>query len=134
MEYTEEQIEEAVRVWEADNDKSWVDLAKLIMRMMREEAKAAKLYARLCDQSHGALNPTPPEFWKEHKKPATESQWRQIETAPRHQFVIVARYGFAPVVAVYHVKSEGWETRSEAVEFEPTHWMPIPELPMEDGA
>ena len=129
MEYTEEQIEEAVRVWEADNDKSWVDLAKLIMRMMREEAKAAKLYARLCDQSHGALNPTPPEFWKEPKKPATESPWRPIGAVPINQVVLFGDELGERIVG--YADNDGRLYHKDGVRIckKMTDWMPIPELP-----
>ncbi|MBI41248.1 MAG: hypothetical protein CMF59_16755 [Leptospiraceae bacterium] len=60
--------------------------------------------------------------------------WQPIETAPQHQWVIIAVDGYAPQIAVNHLRDEwniGYHNDGEPVNstHKPTHWMPIPPLP-----
>jgi hypothetical protein len=61
-----------------------------------------------------------------------QASWQPIETAPSKQTVILSRLGETLCVTAYRFGPvAGWRHAhsSDAICFEPTHWMPLPEPP-----
>ena len=59
-----------------------------------------------------------------------ESQWRQIESAPRNHFPILLYGEYGMLIGFQDVTWEWWPYPAhEALGYVPTHWMPLPEPP-----
>lgn len=57
------------------------------------------------------------------------SEWQPITTAPSYKTVLLARRGEKLCVTAYRTSTiSGWQHAhsSDAICFEPTHWMPLP--------
>lgn len=57
--------------------------------------------------------------------------WEPIETAPKDGTQILAWDGYDYEVAHYSVKADEWTVCDDEYHMHPTHWMPLPDPPVE---
>lgn len=143
MEYTDKQIEEAVKSLYPQQIGEWdeayqgrisgyVEILSLGMRMVREEMRLSLLDHVVKEHSTAVLGDFPdlPEFWKEPKPPVTESQWQPIETLPADNTVVLLAHNMCPPFTGWRDRETGNIQASAGIEsWVASHWMPIPELP-----
>lgn len=68
------------------------------------------------------------------------SEWQNISTAPEEEYVLVSVGGVIPFVAMYDPDPGEWHSFNMHYEhtiqthtnkpFAPTHWMPLPPVPL----